>query len=113
MHGRSSVSGSPMTVEAWVIVVGAEPAEPGSREMLELILAGATLELNLVVVFQGRGCAHLEPDVFAPWRQLIDFDLAEIRARRSRSALIPSGVTAIEEDELERLCRDAAGVLRL
>lgn len=102
-----------MTLEAWVIVVGAAPAEPGGREMLELILAGATLELNLVVVFQGPGCDHLEPEVFAPWRQLIDFNLAELRAHRSRSTLIPSGVTAIEMDEFERLCRDAAGVLRL
>ncbi|RFF27641.1 MULTISPECIES: hypothetical protein [unclassified Wenzhouxiangella] len=102
-----------MTVEPWVIVVGMEPAEPGSREMLELVLAGATLELALVVVFEGPGCGHLEPDVFAPWRQLIDFDLAELRARQPRSALIPSGVTAIEADEFKQLCRDAAGVLRL
>lgn len=102
-----------MPSEAWVIVVGVEPGEPGSREMLELILAGATLELELVVVFEGPGCAHLEPDVFAPWRQLIDFDLAELRARQPRSALIPSGVTAIDADEFEQLCRDAAGVLKL
>lgn len=102
-----------MSAEAWVIVVGAEPAEPASREMLELILAGATLELELVVVFEGAGCAHLEPEVFAPWRQLIDFDLAELRARQPRSALIPSGVTAIEADEFKQLCRNAAGVLRL
>lgn len=113
MRGKSRVSGLLMTDKDWVIVVGAEPAEPGSREMLELILAGATLELRLVVVFEGRGCAHLEPDVFAPWRQLIDFELAELRARGSRLALVPAGVTAIEVDELESLCRDAAGVLRL
>ncbi|WP_376696914.1 hypothetical protein [Wenzhouxiangella sp. EGI_FJ10305] len=102
-----------MPSEVWVIVVGVEPGEPGSREMLELILAGASLELELAVVFEGPGCAHLEPDVFAPWRQLIDFELADLRARQPKSVLIPSGVTAIEEDEFGKLCRDAAGVLRL
>lgn len=113
MRARSSVSGLPMTIDPWVIVIGAGPGDPGSREMLELILAGATLELALVVVFEGPGCAHLEPDDFAPWRQLIDFDLAELRARQPRSALMPSGVTAIDGDEFETLCRGAAGVLRL
>lgn len=81
--------------------------------MLELVLAGATLELEIVVVFEGAGCGHLEPEAMAAWRQLIDFDLAELRARRPETTLMPSGVTALDEREFENLCRDAAGVLRL
>jgi len=102
-----------MSGEAWVVIVAHAPEEPDSREMLELVLAGATLELDMVVVFEGAGCGHLEPEAIAPWRQLIDFDLADLRARRPESTLMPSGVTPLDEPGFERLCRDAAGVLRL
>lgn len=102
-----------MPGESWVVVVAVAPEETASREMLELVLAGATLELDMVVVFEGAGCGHLEPEAIAPWRQLIDFDLAELRARRPESSLMPYGVAALDERGFERLCRDAAGVLRL
>lgn len=113
MPARSPVSVSGMARNRWVIVVGAPPREPDSREMLELVLAGATLEVDLVVVFENAGCEHLEPELIAPWRQLIDFDLAELRARRPESTLMPAGVSAIGSAGFESLCRDAAGVLRL
>ncbi len=99
--------------DRWVIVVALAPSEPESREMLELVLAGATLEVDLVVVFERAGLAHLEPDAIAPWRQLIDFDLAELRARRPAAELMPVGVSAIDERQFDALCRDAAGVLTL
>jgi hypothetical protein len=102
-----------MSAEGWVIVVGLPPSEPESREMLELVLAGATLDVELVVVFDGAGCGHLEPDAFAPWRQLVDFDLADLRARAPGTELLPGGVTAIEDAAFDDLCRKARGVLRL
>jgi len=102
-----------MASKAWVIVIGVAPQEPDSREMLELVLAGATLEIDMVVVFEAAGCRHLEPDAIAPWRQLIDFELADLRARISGSALLPAGVSAIGKDEFQTLCRNSAGVLRL
>ena len=102
-----------MTAEHWVIVVDAAPQEPDSREMLELVLAGATLEVDLVVVFEGAGCGHLEPEAIAPWRQLIDFDLARLRALAPGSELVPAGVSIIGEGQFDALCREAAGVLRL
>ncbi|WP_376691556.1 hypothetical protein [Wenzhouxiangella sp. EGI_FJ10409] len=101
------------TAEPWVIVVSEAPSEPGSREMLELVLAGATLEVEMVVVFEGEGLGHLEPEPFAPWRQLIDFDLAGLRARQPASTLMPAGVSAVSRPAFEALCREAAGVLRL
>ncbi|MEE4305031.1 MAG: hypothetical protein V2J19_12865 [Wenzhouxiangella sp.] len=102
-----------MPDEPWVIIVAAPPGEPGSREMLELVLAGATLEVAIVVVFDGAGLGHLEPEPFAPWRQLVDFGLADIRARRSGEALLPAGVSAVDSNGFEDMCRHAAGVLRL
>lgn len=99
--------------DPWVIVVAVAPSEPDSREMLELVLAGATLEVDMAVVFEGPGLAHLEPEAIGPWRQLIDFDLAEIRARQPASSLLPVGVSAIDDRQFRILCRDAAGVLKL
>jgi hypothetical protein len=99
--------------EAWVVVVSVAPEERESREMLELVLAGATLEVDLTVVFEADGCGHLEPEAIAPWRQLIEFDLAALRARRQGSALLPIGVSRVDDAEFDSLCRRAAGVLRL
>lgn len=102
-----------MSTDRWVIVIGVEPREPDSREMLELVLAGATLEVDMIVVFEGEGCGHLEPEAIAPWRQLVDFDLAPLRARQPAPNLLPAGVSMIGESEFDQLCREAAGVLRL
>lgn len=102
-----------MPDRAWIIVVGSAPEEPDSQEMLELVLAGATLELDMTVVFEGAGCGHLEPETIAPWRQLIDFELADLRALQPDSTLLPAGVSPIDEPTFGELCRNAAGVLRL
>ena len=102
-----------MPSSAWVLIVAQPPAEPDSREMLELVLAGATLEIELIVVFDGAGAEHLEPEPFAPWRQLVDFDLADLRARGAAPGLLPAGVDRLDDAGLERLLDDARGVLKL
>lgn len=102
-----------MPAEHWVVVVAVAPSDPESREMLEFVLAGATLEVELVVVFEGAGCGHLEPEAIAPWRQLIDFDLARLHALGPGSELLPAGVSTIGPGQFDDLCRGAAGVLRL
>lgn len=102
-----------MKPEPWVIVVTTAPSEPDSREMLELVLAGATIEVPMVVVFEGAGRGHLEPDEIGPWRQLIDFDLARLTALEPESNLMPTGVSLLQASEFDALCRESAGVLRL
>ncbi len=62
----------------FLIEVSAAPAEPGSTEMLELVLAGASLDAQMQVLFRGAGVAHLDlPDARA-WQQLHDFELARL-----------------------------------
>jgi hypothetical protein len=102
-----------MRAEPWVIVVATAPSEPDSREMLELVLAGATIEVPMVVVFDGVGQGHLEPDEIGPWRQLIDFDLARLTALEPDSKLMPAGVSVLQASEFDALRRESAGVLRL
>lgn len=102
-----------MSAEYWVVIISTEPEEPDSREMLELVLAGATLELPLVVVFLQAGSRHLIEPAFTPFRQLVDFELARLRACEPVSEVLPAGVSAMDRDELERCCDQAAGVLWL
>lgn len=103
-----------MKTEPWVLVVGTAPADPDSREMLELVLAAATLDCRVVVVFRASGAGHLEPGQFDPWRQLVDFSLAELYVDSADApALAPGGVGTMDADSFERLSRLAAGVLEL
>ncbi|NBB91924.1 MAG: hypothetical protein GVY32_02005 [Gammaproteobacteria bacterium] len=103
-----------MNDDPWILVVGTAPADPDSREMLELVLAGATLDCRLVVVFRSAGAAHLEPGHFDSWRQLIDFSLAELFVDSADApALPPGGVGTMSEESFERLSRSAAGVFEL
>lgn len=103
-----------MPAESWVIVVRSGPNDPDSGEMLELVLAGATLELDLAVVFADAGNGHLRPDAFAPWRQLLDFDLAAVHSTGSRGeAILPGGVSDLSRAAFECVCRRAQGVVTL
>lgn len=102
-----------MKAEVWVVRIRTAPAEPCSREMLELVLAGASLELDLVVVFSGPGAGHLQADAFAQWRQLIDFDLAPVLVEGGPGTTPACGVREVTAGEVDRLCQSAAGVLEL
>lgn len=103
-----------MRSEPWIVVIDSAPDDADGREMLELVLAGATLEVTLAVVFREAGLDLFEPERFRPWRQLVDHRLATLygRSRRSKDRL-PEGVLPLSDSEYDRLCGTAAGVLRL
>lgn len=102
-----------MRSEPWIVVIDSAPDEAGSREVLELVLAGATLEVGLAVVFQNSGVELFEPERFQPWRQLVDHHLAAVYGRGCPDNRLPAGVSTLSDSGFERLCASAAGVLRL
>lgn len=103
-----------MPGNAWVVIIDSAPDIDDSREMLELVLAGATLEVGLAVVFRDAGLDLFDPKLFRPWRQLIDHELADLfGVGNSLEASWPAGVAPLSGSSLERLCAEAAGVLRL
>lgn len=67
-----------MTTESFILRIGHRPNEREARELLEVVLAGASLNLDLDVLFQGAAAAFLEDEAAAQWRQLLDHDLARI-----------------------------------
>lgn len=83
--------------------------------MLELVLAGASLEIELIVVFSGEGRRHLIGEEADAWRQLADFQLAGMRytiaEAETFSPALPAEAASV--DEIDRLCRQARGVIEL
>jgi hypothetical protein len=67
-----------MSDAGFIIRVGAVRDEADSMEMLEVVLAGASLELDLAVLFEDRGLACLGGSLGRPWNQLADHDLARL-----------------------------------
>ncbi len=104
-----------MSHDAWVIHVALHPGEPVSSEMLELVMAGASLDLPLVVLFSGSGRYHLCGDWAARWCQLTDFRLARLVYRIEDGAVFRPEIPAegLDAKRVERLFEHARGVLHL
>lgn len=97
--------------------IGFAPADPDSREALELILAAAALELRTNVIFTGPGRAHLDPEHAPPWRQLVDHGLAGVFyldcARPTGRPAAQFAATGLDAPGLARLESASAQVLVL
>ena len=95
-----------MAASRFLIRVAVAPADPEASEVLELVLAGSSLDINVAVVFEGQGCLFLSEPWVRGWRQLIDFDLATLYYRAASD--VPAGLEAlavpIDEQALARLC---------
>lgn len=104
-----------MRADAWVILIEGAPGEPDSQEMLEFVLAGASLELELVVVFAGAGLGHLTGAAVKSWRQLVDFKLSTVwyqaPAHGDFSPDLPARPASTEE--IHQWCGKARGVIEL
>ncbi len=75
-----SLRGSCSAVENCGFVMEIETAPDGfsQRELLEMALAAASLELDLIVVFAGPGLDQILGQSAVGWRQLVDHELAPI-----------------------------------
>lgn len=67
-----------MAAEDWVIAISQAPGRPDSEEMLEFVLAGVSLEVDILVIFCGAGVEHVVGEAARPWRQLTDLGLASV-----------------------------------
>lgn len=89
-----------MAERRYRVVVAALPEPSDRRELLELILAAASLDLRLEVVLLGSACRLLSGADAAGWRQLVEMGLAELwieddawaRAHGDQDAGLPGGV---------------------
>lgn len=94
-----------MSARKFLVRIRSTPDEVESMEALELILAGASLEANLTVLFEGLAIDHLRAPWAPKWQQLTDFNLARlwVRCEHGESAVCDLPVRRVSSDELENL----------
>ncbi len=63
--------------------IGVAPDGFSERELLEMALAAASLDVDLAVLFTGPGVEQLKGDSWRGWRQLLDHDLALVYGREA------------------------------
>gem|GEM_PF-7127569 len=78
-----------MSERIYRIVVDGLPEALDRRELLELVLAAASLDLRVQVLLLGRARELLRGSEHAGWRQLLEQDLAEVLVGDSEDALAP------------------------
>lgn len=94
-----------MKTERFVIVLDSPGDALFWRELLELVLAGASLDLDLLVLFELPALDSLrrnEQETRA-WRQLVDHELAPVRVvhRLGQEPDLPEWVEWVSECEAE------------
>lgn len=98
--------------ESFIVRVAIAPTATDAREVLELVLAGASLDIDLAVVFEGPGLGFLSPPWVRGWRQLVDFELATLYYRSGNDSVDPSSGLAqpIQTQALEGLLAERRAV---
>ena len=90
------------------------PSAPfSSLEALEPILAAAALDYSIAVIFHGPALSLLHGTDSPRWRQLIDFDLADLLTSTGIDGHDADGVRPINASEIEQLRKNARTILNL
>lgn len=86
-----------MTERLHRIVVARLPTPNDRRELLELVLAAASLDLRVQVVLRGDAGQLLAPGADSGWWQLLDEGLAEVLVECSPddAAGLPAGALPV------------------
>jgi len=94
-----------MSTREFLVCIRSAPDGVESMEMLELVLAGVSLEADLTVLFEGPAIEHLRAPWVSMWQQLIDFDLAGlwVRCEPGESVECDLPVRQVSSDELDDL----------
>ena len=66
------------TARAYGVMVAYSPSAADRDSLVEWVLAGATLDLDLMVAFAGEGASEVEGEAARRWAQITDHDLAEV-----------------------------------
>jgi len=94
----------------WLIeIVDAPGGARERREVLEVALAAAAMELDARVLFRGFGYNHLLTDAARGWKQLTDFKLLDLFAEVPDAG----GAAIMPPDGPAATCVDAAAAARL
>ncbi len=99
-----------MTERRFVIRIDGLPTAADGRELLELVLAAASLDLDVVVLLCGSAAGLLAGAEHAGWRQLVEQDLAHVCVSAGSGDLdvaLPDRVETLSATEVSYLKRNA------
>jgi len=84
---KSPHSARSVTERSYRIVIADLPDAEDRRDLLELVLAAASLDLRVQLLLLGRAHELLTSADDSAWRQLLDHGLAEVLICRSRGCI--------------------------
>lgn len=92
-----------MPERRYLVTIAERPPDNEASELLELILAGASLDLPLLVVLCGDGVGLIEGASAAAWLQLVEQGLADLAVLNGQVGAhgLPRGVGRIDPAALE------------
>ncbi len=99
-----------MTERRFVIRIEGLPTAADGRELLELVLAAASLDLDVVVLLCGSAAGLLTGAEHAGWRQLVEQDLARVCVGAGSGDLdvaLPDAVETLSSTEVSHLERSS------
>ena len=95
-----------MNERRFLIRIDGCPEPEDEQELLELVLAAASLELDLVVCLHGLAVHLLTEAGHSAWAQLVEQDLARVAVSTARAGLdgvLPDRVESLSDIEMTHL----------
>ncbi|MEE4638452.1 MAG: hypothetical protein V2J42_06905 [Wenzhouxiangella sp.] len=97
-----------MTEHKILIEVAGLPDHADRRELLELILAAASLEVPISLLLRGNAIELVSLSSTQGWRQLIDQGLADVGVPGPWDGMaLPAGVVVWDEGQRAKLVRQS------
>lgn len=87
------------------LVIDHFPPEQDRHELLELVLAAASLDIQIQLVLKDEAFGLMWPSVDKGWKQVLDLGLAEVLLLPPDgfAGVLPSGVCVVGADQLSGL----------
>ncbi|MGY6589067.1 MAG: hypothetical protein ACXIUB_12360 [Wenzhouxiangella sp.] len=93
--------------DAWLLRYRGDESALARREALELVMAGASLDLDLTVVLEPSAWGAFSDQDWQGWQQLLDHQLANLVCRAGPGDAIPPGLARCPASALDaRLSTD-------
>ncbi len=86
----------------WLLRYRGDESSLARREALELVMAGASLDLKLALVLERPAWSSFSEDDWQSWKQLTDHQLADLYCRARPDDSLPPGITRLSSDLLDR-----------
>ncbi|HMA98182.1 MAG TPA: hypothetical protein VKO38_01865 [Wenzhouxiangella sp.] len=96
-----------MAERRFLIQIDVLPADRDRQELLELVLAAATLDAPASILVTGEAVSLFDSGSDASWRQLIEQGLIDVLSDAADRQSLPSGVQPLDHCSREKLVQQS------